>query len=153
MAQLSLFEDETPPAPPTPTQRPAPPRRRREATAVELKHEGMDRATWGKERLLGHARELAHDIATGVVAKHDGTRRADGLCHADDVAAAWARENAERAAAKLTQTPWLGNAAGSIFKIQHVWEATTLPPFISRRPEGHCNKLTVWRLRHFTPHS
>lgn len=152
MAQLSLFDDAPQPAaPPTPTQRPAPPRRRRERTAIELKREGMDRATWGKEEQLGYARELAFDIARGIVAKHDGVRRADGLCHADDVAAAWARENAERAAHKLEPMPWLGNAAGSIFKLAHVWEATNLPPFISRRPEGHGNKLTVWRLRHPNP--
>lgn len=152
MDQLCLFEvDPTPPAPPVTKSRKEPPRPVREPTAQQLKREGMDRAEWGKERLLAHAREIAHDIATGVLPKCDGELRADGLCHADDVAAAWKRENESRIARKLPPTPWLGNGAGGLFsRLPHVWELTP-KRFTSRRPESHGNELKVWKLRNPSP--
>jgi hypothetical protein len=90
------------------------------------KREGMARAAMSKETLLGYARELAVDLA-----KENG-----GLCHADLVAEALAKEGREP----------LGNAAGSLF-VGHVWEFTG-QRVKSQRAHAHANELKVWRLRH-----
>lgn len=118
MNQLDLF--------PTP----APPANRTEARAdhegERLKRIGMDRAAMSKDTLLGYARGLAVDLA----------RENGGLCHADMVAEALAKEG----------RPPLGNAAGSLF-LGHVWEFTG-QRVKSQRAHAHANELKLWRLRH-----
>lgn len=109
---------------------PAPPANRTEARAdhegERLKREGMERAAMSKDTLLGYARGLAVDLA----------RENGGLCHADMVAEALAKEG----------RPPLGNAAGSLF-LGHVWEFTG-QRVKSQRAHAHANELKVWRLRH-----
>jgi hypothetical protein len=129
--QLDLFDT------PSPAQSPAIPLApvRGEASEGERrKREGMERATWGKERLLGHAREIAHDVARGAAPKANGRTVADGLCTADDVAAQFEREGIE----------WLGNAAGHIFFHDKNWEFTGRM-VKSERPHANCNLLRVWK--------
>jgi hypothetical protein len=96
-----------------------------------LKRQGMERAAWSKERLLGYARECALDIARGVLGK-----RKDGCVTADDVAA-------QLEAEKL---PGLGNAAGSLFT-GGAFEFTGRREK-SKRPHAHQNELKVWKLKY-----
>lgn len=144
MNQLSMFETS---APPQYDNMPAPPRV--ESEGERLKRIGMDRATWGKERQLGHAREIGHDIATGVLPRADGLHSAKGICTADDIAAQWDRENYEaQCAAELEGVepqlvPWLGNAAGQIFQDGN-WEWTG-NLVKSARPHAHANLLREWK--------
>lgn len=139
--QLSLFDE--PAAAPVvcaPT-RPA------AGESERLKREGMALAAESRESLLAHARGLALDVARGILPHADGEYRADGLCHADDVAAAWAADAIERERLNLSQLPTLGNAAGSIFAGERqVWEPTD-KWVKSTRPHAHQNRLLVWKLR------
>lgn len=109
---------------------PAPPANRTEASAdhegERLKRIGMDRAAMSKDTLLGYARGLAVDLA----------RENGGLCHADMVAEALAKEG----------RPPLGDAAGSLW-LKHVWEFSG-NYHLSERPASHRNRLMVWRLKH-----
>jgi hypothetical protein len=103
----------------------------------------MELAAASKEHLLGRAREYAHDIAHGVEPHADGKRAASGLCTADDVAAAWERDNDRREREGLPRVPWIGNAAGSIFTSGN-WEWTG--EFTkSARANAHANLLRVWK--------
>jgi hypothetical protein len=97
-----------------------------------LKRQGMERARDAKADAVGYARELAVDIARGVLRKANGEYVADGLCNADDVAAQLEREG----------KPSLGNAAGVLFQDGN-W---VFVEFIkSVRPHAHANLLRQWR--------
>jgi hypothetical protein len=140
MNQLDLFA--APPLAPgqlSPSERAsqeAQARRREGEEAERRKQEGMQRATWGKERLLGHAREIALDIARGVLPHADGSVTSGAwTCNADDIAAQFEREG----------LPWIGNAAGSIF-VDRNWEAVGLVK--SCRPHAHKNLLRQWKWKH-----
>lgn len=128
MNQLDLFDSS---APAQYDDMPLAPAR---AEGEARKREGMERATWGKERQLGHAREIACDVALGVLPKANGKVVADGLCTADDVAAQFEREGRE----------WIGNAAGHIFTRDPCWEFTG-KMVKSERPHANCNLLRVWK--------
>ncbi len=132
MNQLDLFGDTTAPA--QYDDMPLAPVRGEASEGERRKRLGMERATWGKERLLGHAREIACDVARGVAPKADGRPVADGLCTADDVAAQFEREGME----------WLGKAAGHIFFHDENWVFTGRM-VKSERPHANCNLLRVWK--------
>lgn len=125
-------------------------RRRKEAQESERrKQAGKDMATWNKEHLLAHARELSVDIARGILPHADGRREADGLCTADDVAAAWEREQDAKVKAndKHIRVEWIGKAAGHLFRSG--WEFTG-QWVKSARVQANANDLRVWRLKHGT---
>lgn len=127
VSQLTLFS--TSPAEPTVAQaaREAAEMAARNARDGERrKREGQARAAQSKESQLGYARGLAVDIA----------RENGGLCHADLVAEALAKEG----------RPPLGDAAGSLW-LKHVWEFSG-KYHLSERPASHRNRLMVWRLKY-----
>jgi hypothetical protein len=112
---------------------PLPPAPDRKAEGERRKREGMERATWGKERLLGHAREIAHDVARGVLPRANGRYNSNGICVADDVAAQFEREGLE----------WIGNAAGQLFQDGNwTWTGKLVK---SDRPHAHRNLLREWK--------
>jgi hypothetical protein len=98
----------------------------RQPEGERRKREGMRAAAQSKESQLGYARELALDLA----------RENGGLCHADMVAEALAKEG----------RPDLGNAMWAVF-MPHVWEFTG-ERVKSERPQANRNELKVWRLKH-----
>lgn len=118
--QLNLFGDTTAPAQYDDMPLPQPEK------GEERKRVGMARAAASKESQLGYARGLAMDLA----------RANGGLCHADMVAEALAKEG---------RAP-LGDAAGSLW-LKHVWEFSG-QYHLSERPASHRNRLMVWRLKH-----
>lgn len=138
MNQLDLFSTTAPAQyDDMPLASPAPPAYRTEARAdhegERLKREGMERATWGKERLLGHAREIACDVARGELPGADGITRRVGICTADDVAAQFEREGLE----------WIGNAAGQLFQDGNwTWTGRMVK---SARAHAHQNLLREWK--------
>jgi hypothetical protein len=147
MNQLDLFS--VSPAEPTVAQHEAEQRAIEARNAREgerRKREGMERATWGKERLLAHAREIACDVARGVLPRANGRCSDSGIVTADDVAAQWDRENEERKAKGWPTVDWVGNAAGHIFKDGN-WEWTG-QLVESSRPHAHKNLLREWRRKH-----
>jgi hypothetical protein len=135
MTQRSLFGDTTAPAqydhnplPPQPL-----PEEGEARTGEQRKREGMERATWGKERLLGHAREIACDVARGVLPRANGRYNSNGICIADDVAAQFEREGLE----------WIGNAAGQLFQDGNwTWTGQMVK---SSRAHAHQNLLREWK--------
>lgn len=135
--QQLLFADPPAPAPPKPPK----------ATEGERrKADGMQRAAETKERLVAHARGLALAVAKGTLPHADGELRADGLCTMDDVRVAWIAENADREASGMPPVPLeLGNAAGSVFALRHMWRFSG-QRVKSQRPESHANELKVWQL-------
>lgn len=136
MTQRSLFGDTTAPAQydhnPLPPQ-PLPEKGEADHEGERLKRIGMERATWGKERLLGHAREIAHDVARGELPRANGCHTLYGVCTADDVAAQFEREGLE----------WLGNAAGQLFQDGNwTWTGKMVK---SSRAHAHQNLLREWK--------
>ena len=125
---MSLFD---PPAAAVAPSRPAV--ARGGPTGEDLKAAGMAAAAESKEGQLGYAREVAFDVARGVLPHADGRTEADGLCTADDVAAVLESEG----------RPSLGNAAGSLFRCGWTWTGEFVK---SVRPQAHVNLLRVWRL-------
>src|SRR5688500_5844460 len=91
-------------------------RRREGEEAERRKAEGMKRAAAPKEHLLAIAREIAFDIQRGVLPHADGQKRADGLVTADDVFYQWQRVNRVRERQGHPAIPWIGNAAGQLFR-------------------------------------
>lgn len=132
--QLDLFSVHREPLA-APVSKPSPAIAAARAEGERLKRQGMDRATWNKERMLGHAREIAHDVAHGILPHVDGEKRADGLCTADDVQHNWQRE-------RPLLDP-LGNLAGSIFAGGN-WEFTG-ERVKSVRSHAHANELKIWK--------
>lgn len=123
--------------------------RRREAEEGERrKADGMRLATTNKEHLLARAREFAFDIARGVEPHADGQKRADWLVNADDVFAAWQRDNDRRAREGLACVPWIGNAAGHLFQTPN-WECVGMVK--SYRSHAHRNLLRQWKWKHKAP--
>lgn len=135
--QQLLFRD--PPAP-------APPKSDKPTEGERRKAAGMQRAAETKDSLVAHARGLALAVAQGALPHADGELRADGLCTMDDVRVAWIAENADREASGMPPVPLeLGNAAGSVFALRHMWRFTG-QRIKSTRPESHANELKVWQL-------
>lgn len=127
MKQLSLLD--TSPAEPTVQQ----------AQAERDLHEGQRRKEAGIKRAVrkhseqvGIAREMAFDIARGVLPHADGEKRRDWLCNADDVAAA----------VKAAGMPPLKNEAGGVFRDGN-WEAVDIT--IAKRVISNGNLLRQWR--------
>lgn len=122
------------------------------AEGERRKREGMALAAASNEHLLARAREYAHDIQCGVEPHADGKRAANGLCTADDVAAAWERDNDRREREGLPRVPWIGNAAGHIFQErdgeERLWEQVGMVK--SCRPHAHRNLLRQWKWKHLT---
>ena len=126
-----------------PVSRPSPAIAAARAEGERRKKAGMALAAASKEHLLARARELAFDIARGVETRADGKRHDEGLCTADDVAAAWERDNDQREKGGLPRVPWIGNAAGSLFTDGN-WEWTG-ERINSVRPHAKTNELKLWR--------
>lgn len=138
--QQLLFADRPAPAPPQPAMPP------KASEAERRKADGMARAAETKDSLVAHARGLALAVAKGELPHADGTKRANGLVHMDDVHAAWEVENAGREAIGLPPVPHnLGNAAGGVFALRHMWRFTG-QRVKSQRPESHSNELKIWQL-------
>jgi len=115
------------------------------AEGERRKREGMLRAELSHEAAVGLCREVAHDIAHGLIKHADGRKVADMLCSADDVCAWWERRNDAREKEGLPRVPWIANACGGLFEKQN-WEA--FETFKSVRPHANRNPLTRWRWRH-----
>lgn len=127
MSQLELFSPHREPLAPAPAPR--------QTTGEQLKRQGIARAVEAKQDPVAYAREVACDVARGVLPHADGEKRADGLCTADDVAAVLEAEG----------KPSLGNAAGGLFQSE-AW-AWTGQYVKSRRTHAHQNLLKLWRYR------
>jgi hypothetical protein len=134
MNQQSLFE--TSPAEPTTEQSQREERQleeRRRAWEGERRADaGIKRAVRSHSEQVGTAREMAFDIARGVLPHADGEKRRDWLCNADDVAAA----------IKAAGMPALGNEAGGVFRDGN-WEVVAITK--AKREASNANLIRQWR--------
>lgn len=128
MNQLDLFGDTTAPTPYD--HNPLPPPLPEEGEA--RKRAGIERAVRAHSEQVGIAREMAYDIARGVLPHADGETRCDWTATADDVAAA----------IKAAGMPPLGNEAGGVFRDGN-WEAVGLTK--AQREASNGNLLRVWK--------
>lgn len=126
MTQRDLFDDGLT-APTAARVAPAKP-----LTGEQRKEAGIKRAVRSHSHQVGIAREMAYDIARGVLPHADGEKRCDWLCTADDVAAAIAAAG----------MPPLGNEAGGVFRDGN-WEAVSMTT--AKRPASNGNLLRVWK--------